>query len=213
MVMAVVILVATSLAVVQMLGQGRSSQLVLAGLAIAFVAMSIANLLIYLGDPKATHTVMFWMLGGLGGAKWSMLWIPALCLLVCGLALMSQSKKLDAMSVSDGLALSLGIHVSRFRMWILTVTALLTATLVAFSGVIGFVGLMVPHMARLLVGASNARVLPVSALLGAAFLLLADTLARTLFAPQELPIGILTGLVGGLFFLGLLYKDRRASAH
>lgn len=196
------------LAAARLTGSTSADRLVLAGVAISFIIMAGANILIFLGDPKATHTVVFWMLGGLGLAQWSHLLYPLAVLLPAGLWLWSQSPALNAMSLGDETAASLGIAVARFRLSVFVAGALITGVMVAFSGIIGFVGLMMPHLVRLIAGGDNARVLPLSALIGAIFLVLADTLARVVMAPEDMPIGVVTGLTGGLFFLWLM--GRRA---
>ena len=108
------------------------------------------------------------------------------------------------MTVGDETASTLGIPVARFRLLVFVVGAIITGVMVAFSGIIGFVGLMVPHIARMIVGGDYTRVLPASALIGAIFLLWADIAARTIMAPEDMPIGIVTGLIGGVFFVWLL---------
>jgi iron complex transport system permease protein len=183
-----------------------ADRLVLAGVAVSFIIMSCANILIFLGDPKATHTVVFWMLGGLGLAQWNQLIYPLIVLLICGLWLFSQARVLNAMTVGDETASTLGINVTKFRFVIFVVCALITGVMVAFSGIIGFVGLMVPHIVRMFVGGDYFRVLPLSALLGAIFLLWADIAARKIMPPEDMPIGIVTGLVGGVFFVWLLRR-------
>ena len=183
-----------------------ADRLVLAGVAVSFIVMSCANILIFLGDPKATHTVVFWMLGGLGLAQWNQLIYPLTVLFICGLWLFSQARVLNAMTVGDESASTLGINVTKFRFVIFVVCALITGVMVAFSGIIGFVGLMVPHIVRMIVGGDYFRVLPLSALLGAIFLLWADIAARKIMPPEDMPIGIVTGLVGGIFFVWLLRR-------
>ena len=183
-----------------------ADRLVLAGVAVSFIIMSCANILIFLGDPKATHTVVFWMLGGLGLAQWNQLIYPLIVLLICGLWLFSQARELNAMTVGDETASTLGINVTKFRFIVFVVCALITGVMVAFSGIIGFVGLMVPHIVRMFVGGDYFRVLSLSALLGAIFLLWADIAARTIMPPEDMPIGIVTGLVGGIFFVWLLRR-------
>ncbi|MEL6582641.1 MAG: iron ABC transporter permease [Pseudomonadota bacterium] len=185
-----------------------ADRLVLAGVAVSFVIMAGANVLIFLGDPRASHTVVFWMLGGLGLAQWSQLIYPLTILLACGAWLMSQAGALNAMTVGDETASTLGIPVARFRLLVFVGGALITGVMVAFSGIIGFVGLMVPHIVRMVVGGDYMRVLPASALAGAIFLLWADIVARTIMAPEDIPIGIVTGLVGGVFFIWLLGRRK-----
>lgn len=196
------------LGVARLAGASSADRLVLAGVAVSFVIMSGANILIFLGDPRATHTVVFWMLGGLGLAQWSNLIWPLAVLVPCGLWLWAQAGRLNAMSLGDETAASLGIEVGRFRLTVFVAAALITGVMVAFSGLIGFVGLMMPHLVRLLVGGDNARVLPASALAGAVFLIWADALARVAVAPDDMPIGVVTGLVGGVFFIWMMARRR-----
>lgn len=186
-----------------------ADRLVLAGVAVSFIVMSAANALIFLGDPRAAHTVVFWMLGGLGLAQWSQLIFPLVILVVCGAYLVANARNLNAMTVGDETAATLGIPVGRFRLQVFVVGALITGVMVAFSGIIGFVGLMIPHIVRLIVGGDYARVLPVSAICGAIFLVWADIFARTVMAPDDIPIGIITGLIGGVFFVWLLRAASR----
>lgn len=196
------------LAVSRLAEATSADRLILAGVAVSFIIMAAANVLIFLGDPRATHVVVFWMLGGLGLAQWGQLIYPLVILLGCGAWLMLRARDLNAMTVGDETAATLGIPVARFRLLVFGVGALITGVMVAFSGIIGFVGLMVPHIARMLVGGTYTRVLPASALIGAIFLLWADIAARTVMAPEDIPIGIVTGLVGGMFFVWLLGRNR-----
>lgn len=194
------------LGVARLAGASSADRLVLAGVAVSFVIMAGANILIFLGDPRATHTVVFWMLGGLGLAQWTHLIWPMAVLLPCGLWLWAQAGRLNAMSLGDETAASLGIEVGRFRLAVFVAAALITGVMVAFSGLIGFVGLMMPHLVRLVVGGDTARVLPASALAGAVFLIWADALARVAVAPEDMPIGVVTGLVGGVFFIWMMAR-------
>lgn len=196
------------LGVARLAGASSADRLVLAGVAVSFVIMAGANILIFLGDPRATHTVVFWMLGGLGLAQWSHLIWPLAVLLPCALWLWAQAGRLNAMSLGDETAASLGIAVGRFRLTVFVVAALITGVMVAFSGLIGFVGLMMPHLVRLICGGDNTRVLPGSAYAGAVFLIAADACARVVMAPEDMPIGVVTGLTGGLFFIGMMARRR-----
>jgi iron complex transport system permease protein len=194
------------LAVSQFASTTSAERLILAGVAVSFIVMSAANVLIFLGDARATHTVVFWMLGGFGLAQWDQLIYPAVVLLGCGIYLWVKSDILNAMTVGDETATTLGIPVARFRLTIFVIGALITGVMVAFSGIIGFVGLMIPHIVRLLVGGDYRRLLPICALCGAVFLVWADVIARTIMAPDDMPIGIVTGLIGGVFFVWLLRR-------
>ncbi len=205
-------LVATALVLVvaSFANATSADRLVLTGVAVSFIVMSLANALIFLGDPRAAHTVVFWMLGGLGLAQWSYLLFPAAVLLVAGVWLRMVASSLNAMTVGDETAATLGIPVARFRLAVFVAAALVTGVMVAYSGVIGFVGLMIPHIVRFVVGGDAARVIPAAMLTGAIFLIWADIAARTLMRPEDIPIGVITGLVGGAFFIWLLKRRARA---
>ncbi len=202
-------LVATALValVTRVLGT-NADRLVLSGVAVAFTLTSIGNLMIFLGDPRAVHTVIFWMLGGLGLAQWPHLVYPAVVLAACLGYLVLRAREINALAMGDETAMTLGIPVRRFRLVLFVVTALLTGVMVAFSGAIGFVGLMVPHFVRLFAGSDNVRVIPLSAFVGALVLIWADLFARVVMAPEDMPIGVVTGLVGGIAFIAIL-KQRK----
>lgn len=187
-------------------GRLHSERLLLAGVAVSFVMMAASNLLLYLGNPHAASSVLFWMLGGLGLARWELLWLPALCLALALAVLLGLGRALNALMAGEQSAVSLGLEPRRVRLVVFVVASLLTGVLVSLSGAIGFVGLMLPHVARFLVGAEHRRLLPVAALLGALFLVWVDVAARTWLAPQDLPIGIVTAAIGGVFFLAMLRR-------
>jgi len=187
-------------------GRLHSERLLLAGVAVSFVMMAASNLLLYLGNPHAASSVLFWMLGGLGLARWELLWLPALCLLLALAVLLGLGRALNALMAGEQSAVSLGLEPRRVRLLVFVVASLLTGVLVSLSGAIGFGGLMLPHVARFLVGAEHRRVLPVAALLGALFLVWVDVAARTWLAPQDLPIGIVTAAIGGAFFVAMLRR-------
>ncbi|VXD04649.1 Iron complex transport system permease protein [Pseudomonas sp. 8Z] len=187
-------------------GRLESDRLLLAGVAVSFVMMAASNLLLYLGNPHAASSVLFWMLGGLGLARWELLWLPAVCLALAMIVLLGLGRALNALMAGEQSAVSLGLEPRRVRLLVFVVASLLTGVLVSLSGAIGFVGLMLPHVARFLVGAEHRRVLPVAALLGALFLVWVDVAARTWLAPQDLPIGIVTAAIGGVFFVALLRR-------
>ena len=188
-----------------------AGRLILAGVAVAFVLTALGNLFIFMGDHRASHTVIFWMLGGLGLAQWGQLWFPFLTLLLGASYLIYKARYLNAMILGDESASTLGVPVQRFRLIVIVVCALLTGAAVAFSGVIGFVGLMVPHIVRLLVGGDYRKILPLSALFGALFLVFADIIARVIIPPEDMPIGILTGLAGGIAFVYLMRQRRNVA--
>ena len=187
-------------------GRLDSDRLLLCGVAVSFVMMAIANLLLFLGDHRASSAVMFWMLGGLGLARWELLPIPAISVLLGLTLLLGMARALNALMAGEQTAVTLGLNARSVRLVAFLICSLLTGVLVAISGSIGFVGLMVPHIARRLVGAEHTRLLPVCLLLGSLFLIWVDVAARTLISPEDLPIGIATAAIGGLFFIGLMRK-------
>lgn len=194
------------LVIAQRGGRLESDRLLLAGVAVSFVMMALVNLLLYTADHHAAASVVFWMLGGLGSARWDVLWLPAICVLGGICTLFVTARGLNALVSGEQTAISLGFNCERLRLQVFISTSLLTGVLVSLSGAIGFVGLMVPHMARALVGAEHRRLVPVSALLGALFLVWVDVVARTIIAPEDLPIGVATAALGGLFFILLLKR-------
>ncbi|MFJ2992515.1 FecCD family ABC transporter permease [Pandoraea sp. NPDC087047] len=190
-------------------GRLERDRLLLAGIAVSFVMLAAANLLLYLGDQRAASSVLFWTLGGLGLARWDMLAIPATIMFAGSVTLFGRRRELNALMTGDLAAVTLGVHVARVRAEVFLIGALVTGAMVAVSGAIGFVGLVTPHACRPVVGAEHGRLLPVSALLGAVLLIWADVLARTLIAPEDLPIGVVTALVGGGCFIALLRFQKR----
>ena len=184
----------------------QADRLVLSGVAVAFIFTALGNLLVFLGDPRAASSVVFWMLGGLGLAQWEHLGIPGAVLFMALCCLVPQARQLNALAMGDETAATLGINVPLLRFFLFLVTALLTGVMVAFSGAIGFVGLMVPHVVRMMFGSDNVVVLPLSALTGALLLIWADLAARLVMAPEDLPIGVVTGLVGGIAFIAIMRR-------
>ena len=182
------------------------NRLLLSGVAVSFVVMSAANLLVFLGDHRAAHNVMFWMLGGLGLAQWRDLIYPLVIFVLCFSWFCYHARNINALMAGEEIAATLGINVAKFRLKIFVCAALLASVMVALSGAIGFVGLMIPHILRLFIGADNRQLIPLSATVGAIFLVSVDVVARKVLAPQDLPIGIITGLVGGMFFIWMMRK-------
>ncbi len=183
--------------------------LLLAGIALNALAGAATGLVIYFADDDELRTLTFWGMGSLGGATWQAVGV-ALPFLVAALGLLPRfARALNALLLGEAEAAGLGIDVERVKRRIVLCIALAVGASVALTGVIGFIGLVVPHLLRLLLGADHRHLLPGTALLGAGLLVGADLGARTLIAPAELPIGILTSLVGGPFFIWLLVRERR----
>ncbi|MFD9941242.1 FecCD family ABC transporter permease [Nonomuraea sp. NPDC059023] len=188
-------------------GRITPARLVLAGVALAYLFQAVYSYVLQQAHSgRAAQQVLFWLLGSLGGARWHMLPIPAAVLLAGIAYLLVQHRPLNALSSGEDSAVSLGVSVTALRARLFVLTSLLVGVLVATSGAVAFVGLIVPHAARLLVGADHRRVLLVSALLGALFLQLVDIAARTVAAPQELALSIVTAVFGVPFFLWLLRR-------
>lgn len=184
-------------------------RLILGGVAVGSVLSALTSLLVLTApSPTLASQVLFWTLGGFGAARWDVLVVPAVVLGAGVVALVSRARDLDLLLAGDESAGALGLDVHRFRQAMFVVAVLVGVT-VAVSGVIGFVGLMLPHVVRFLVGSGHRRGLPVAVLVGALFTVLADLVARTVVIPEELPVGIVTALVGGPFFVWLLRRDGR----
>lgn len=194
-------------------GRLTPMRLVLSGVVIGYVLSAITSFLVFWGDPRAAQQVLFWLLGGLGRARWELLWLPALALGVVSLRMMMMSRQLDAMHAGDDAATTLGVPIVRRRLELFVITALLTGVMVSISGAVGFVGLVIPHITRLLVGGLHGRVVPVTLLFGAVFMVWVDVLARWMMAPREIPIGVLTAIIGGPLFLALMRRRGRAERH
>jgi len=196
------------LGLVFLLKDRAPEKLILAGLAVSFFFAAITNYLIFAGDNRAAHSIVFWMLGGLGLSRWQTLPLILVGFIFVFSYAFYKRRWLDGLLAGDMTAKSLGISVNKLRMKIFFISALATASFVSVAGVIGFVGLMVPHLARGLVGALHGKLLPVAALIGALLLVASDIVSRLLLAPQELPVGIVTTSIGSIFVFILLIKTK-----
>lgn len=183
------------------------SRLILAGVALGSLLAAITNFLTITTDAQNVYSVLFFLLGSVSAAEYPQLLLPGLSLLAVSVFAMLRSRALNALLAGDETATALGVNVESLRRILLLATALLTATTVAVCGGIGFVGLVVPHAARIMVGSDHRRMLPVTILGGALFLMLTDLMARTIAQPAEIPIGILTSVVGAPFFLWLMRSN------
>ncbi|MFC4507678.1 MULTISPECIES: FecCD family ABC transporter permease [Streptomyces] len=190
-------------------GRSEVVTLILTGIAVNAFAGALIGLFLFFADTAAVQQITFWQLGSLSQATWP----KVLAVLPCaalGLALAPlYSRRLDLLALGERPARHLGVEVERLRMVLILVIALLTAAAVSVSGIISFVGLVVPHLLRMAAGPGHRFLVPGSALLGAAVLLAADLASRTLAAPAELPLGVLTALIGSPFFFWLLRRTRR----
>lgn len=182
--------------------------MLLAGIAIGAIAGAFNSLLSYFSDNQMLRQISVWQMGNLGGANWQKASLMAAVSLIIFSLLPSHAKSLNAFLLGESEARHLGIDVQRIKRQLIFLTALGVGVSVALAGLIGFVGLVIPHMVRLLIGPDHRALLPASALAGASLLLIADSIARVVVLPAELPTGILTALLGAPFFVVLLLKQR-----
>ncbi|MDH1265556.1 iron ABC transporter permease [Pseudomonas sp. GD03944] len=189
-------------------GQTSVATMLLAGIALTALAGAVIGLFTYLADDATLRTLTFWNLGSLNGASYERLWPLLLVTLAVALWLPRRARALNALLLGESEARHLGFAVERVKRELVFCTALGVGAAVAAAGMIGFIGLVVPHLVRLMVGPDHRVLLPASALAGASLLLFSDLAARLVLAPAELPIGIVTALIGAPFFLYLLLRGR-----
>ena len=189
-------------------GRFVPSRLIFAGIAVGFALTALTNFLVFASESRdGTRAVLFWMLGSLGQARWPSVPIGLIAVIVALIFFTLWARRFDAIAISDDTALALGTNPTRFRAAAVIVVCLVIAAAVSVSGLIGFVGLVVPHIVRRLVGGRHSIVIPTSAVLGALLLVWADAAARVAFAPRELPLGILTALIGTPLLIALIRRS------
>lgn len=189
-------------------GRVTTSRMILAGVVMSSICSALSNIIIYMNTDKSEiQSVTFWTFGSLATATWEKLTLPALGLLLCLLYFTTQVRKINVMLLGDEAATTLGVDLSRMRKIYMLITALMTAMVVCHCGIIGFVGLMIPHIARAVVGTDYRRLLPVTVLVGGIFMIWADMTARFLVPGKEVPIGIITSAVGAPVFLVIMLKN------
>lgn len=188
---------------------GKSSRntikLLLAGMAVNAICSAFTNFIIYTAkDAEGIRSVTFWTMGGLTASSWNLLGIPSIVVILGTVFFLTQFRILNTLLIGDEAAITLGINVSAIRKTYLIVSSAITGVVVAASGTIGFVGLIVPHVVRMIVGSDHRRVLVISVIAGAIFLIWCDVVARMILGNSELPIGIVTSMIGGPFFVWLM---------
>ena len=196
----------------QRAGRIGPTRLVLAGVAVSYLATAATSFVQLYVNPLELRGILYWILGSLASASWDDLRLPTITIVVSMGWLLARARSMNVMATGDDTANALGVDVNRFRIELLVISSLLTATAVSVSGGIGFVGLMVPHAARMVVGPEHRRMLPVCALGGAVFMVLVDLLSRIADRPNELPVGIFTAALGAPFFLLLLRRTGKGVA-
>ena len=189
--------------------RSSTSTLILAGVAVASLFTSAQTFLQQQSSTNSIARVYIWLLGSLASASWSSVTLVLPYVVVCVAICVAAGRALDVMSVGEDESRSLGLPVRRVRFIVIAASSLGTAAIVSAVGLIGFVGIIVPHIVRLLVGTSYRRILPISVVFGAAFLVFADTIARTVMAPSELPLGVVTAIVGAPVFVLILSLRRQ----
>ncbi|MBW1712212.1 MAG: iron ABC transporter permease [Deltaproteobacteria bacterium] len=187
-------------------GRMETATLVLAGVMVNAFFTAVIMFVISTTTDQKLHAIMFWLYGDLSGARLDQLWLLAVVSLAGGGVLFSYSRQLNLISAGDQTAAALGVNVERTKLVLLTLVSLLCGVTVSLSGLIGFVGLMVPHLVRMVLGADHRLLLPAAGLFGASFMIAADTAARTVISPIQLPVGVVTATLGAPFFLLLLAK-------
>ncbi len=189
-------------------GRADTVSLLLAGVAISYTLSAVTSFLMVV-FRNSMQSVVFWMMGGLTSASWQNVWVVSVMFTIGAVVPIFYARELDIMLLGDERAGQLGVNVERFKIIVLAAASLVVAAAVSVSGLIGFVGLMTPHMARLVLGPDHRLLLPASTLAGAIVMVLADLAARTVLAPVEIPVGIVTAVLGGPFFLWLLVRKER----
>lgn len=196
-------------AIARIAGRTHVSTLLLAGIAVNALAGALVGAVLYISDNDALRRFTFWTLGSLHTATWQQLLVLVVCMLPAAVLLPGFRRALNAFLLGEAEAYHLGFSTQSIKRWVILLCAMMVGSAVAFCGLIGFVGLVVPHMVRLISGPDYRHLLPNSAMAGALLLLLADLLARTVNAPAEIPIGVVTSLIGAPFFLFLIYRRKR----
>ncbi|KFF26280.1 FecCD family ABC transporter permease [Chryseobacterium vrystaatense] len=191
-------------------GKTNVVMMLLSGVAITSIGFSITGFLIYISKDEQLRDLTFWNMGSLAAATWTKNIVLTVVLIISYIILLPKGKALNAMMLGERDAQHLGINVEKLKKQIVIITSLMVGTCVAFSGTIGFVGLIVPYILRLLFKSNYVFILPLSAVLGSVLLLIADTFSRSIVAPSELPIGILTSLIGGPIFIAILIKFKKS---
>ena len=183
--------------------------MILAGIAIMYLFQAMTSFLQYIGHAEQVQEVVFWMMGSLGRSSWDKVWIVSGVIAICFPYLLLKSWDINAMGTGDETAKSLGVNVEKTRVISMMLVSLITAAVICFTGTIGFIGLVSPHITRMVIGGDHRFLLPASALVGALLLLGADTLARTILAPVILPVGIMTAFLGVPFFVYLFMRRKK----
>lgn len=190
---------------------GSQATLVLAGVALGYIFSAAVSALKYFSNNDALKDLVIWLMGGMWGATWQAVGLLVPVVGISMLILLRYAWDMNALSAGEAVATNLGVNIKRLQFICLTVATLAASATVAFTGIIGFIGLIAPHISRMLIGSDNRFLIPCSCIMGALILLCADTVGRTIVSPVEIPVGIVTGLLGGPYFLYMLLKKKQFS--
>lgn len=194
---------------VALASKNSSKTLVLSGVAIGYLFSAMVSFIKYVSDSDELPEIVFWMMGGLSGIAWKSIFIIAVVSIISITIMTKYAWDLNVMAAGKESAISLGINFNKIKNISIVLSTLMTAVVVAFTGIIGFVGLIAPHISRMIIGSDYRYLIPTSSLIGALLLLVSDTVARNIIAPTELPVGIVTSFIGVPFFLYLIIKQKR----
>lgn len=189
-----------------------STQLVLSGVAVSALFSAYTNFGVYHSNTSTdkVKSALYWMLGSLGGATWEKMFYGMVAFIICAIIVFFFHKALDVLMLGDDAAITLGVNLHRLKFCVILLSTILTGIIVSISGVIGFVGLVIPHMTRAIVGSGHKRLIPAAVLIGGFFMIICDVLSRVVVSPQELSIGVVTAFFGAPFFLFLIRKGERS---
>jgi len=193
----------------EMTGRANVMNMILSGIAINSIAVAGIGLLNFLSNDQQMRTITFWSLGSLGGATWLSLMVISPFIIGMTYLTVRKARELNVLALGEREAGHLGINIEKLKKQVVLISAISVGAAVSVSGIIGFLGLVVPHLARLIIGPDHRALIPISALLGAILMIISDIFARMIVSPAELPIGILTSLIGGPFFIFLILKNSR----
>lgn len=182
--------------------------MIMAGVAIMYIFNALSTIMKLWGDPNSLAAILEWQVGSIGGIKWDNIPLMAVATLAGVIVIQLLSRKLNVLATGEDNAKALGLDVDRLRTVMMVVVALLAATIVSFTGLIGFIGLVAPHVTRIIIGADNRYLVPISAILGAIILLAAEIVGKTVIAPSVIPVGVITSLLGGPLFLWLILRRK-----
>lgn len=197
--------------IAQVRGKVTTVNMLLAGSAISFFMSALISILMVFNQDQV-NKIVFWMMGSLNASSWKNIYIVAPVVLIGSVVIYFYYRDFNLMLTGDDTARSLGVNTESVKKIIIIISSMIMSVCVSFTGIIGFVGFLVPHMVRIIFGPNNKALIPFSALMGAIFLLLSDTVARTIASPSELPIGAITAIIGSPYFIYLLMKMKRRSA-